>query len=97
MSGPTTHIGGWYHPHVDVPPYVPAYRAIPGWVPGMPRPPPPWARGPAQNRGQGGSLSRGRGDYQQAQAHGQNIFSFQPQSDPQQGPFFFGRGGYYGQ
>ena len=42
MSGPTTSIGGWYQPPPMAPPYVPEHRVIPGWVPGMPRPTPPW-------------------------------------------------------
>ena len=42
MSGPLTQVGGWYQPPPSAPPYVAAHRAIPGWVPGMPRPPTPW-------------------------------------------------------
>ena len=44
MSGPTTHIGGWHFPAeaAAAPPYVADYRYIPGWAPGMPRPPLPW-------------------------------------------------------
>lgn len=80
MSGPTTHVGGWYNPHLNAPTHVPAHRYIPGWVPGMPRPPPPWSQGPAQTRGR---------SQQQSQP-----FVFQPNWDPQQGPFYFGRGGY---
>ena len=56
MSGPTTHIGGWYQPPPVAPPYVAEHRVIPGWVPGMPRPTPPWEQ--AQPRARGGR-SRG--------------------------------------
>ena len=53
MSGPTSHVGGWHFPAVAAaaPPYVADYRYIPGWVPGMPRPPLPWQRDPNYNRG----------------------------------------------
>ena len=60
MSGPTTHVGGWHFPAeaAAAPPYVADYRYIPGWVPGMPRPPLPWQTGATQFRG-------GRGGRQQ--------------------------------
>ena len=51
MSGPTTQIGGWYQPPPTAPPYVPEHRAIPGWVPGMPRPTPPWEQVQRPRRG----------------------------------------------
>ena len=81
MSGPTSHVGGWYFPPeaAAAPPYVADYRYIPGWVPGMPRPPLPWQRDTHQRRGT-----------QQINPQG---FVFRPQQAPQQGTFFFGRGG----
>ena len=89
MSGPTTHIGGWHFPAeaAAAPPYVADYRYIPGWTPGMPRPPLPWERDPSQNR-------IGRGQQQ---------FTFRPQINPRQrvqqprqhAPFIFGRGASY--
>ena len=92
MVGPTVHVGGWYHPPSNVPPYVPAYRAIPGWVPGMPRPPPPWQRGaPRGGIDPGHSSHSGYSGYQQYQ---QNPgFNFNPTTGQSQGPFYFGRGG----
>ena len=84
MSGPTTRIGGWYFPPeaAAAPPYVADYRYIPGWVPGMPRPPLPWQRDPQHNRGTGGN--------RQLSSQG---FVYRPQQPYQQGPFYFGRGG----
>ena len=42
MTGPQSQIGGWYNPLINAPPYVSDYRLIPGWTPGMPRPPVRW-------------------------------------------------------
>ena len=89
MVGPTVHVGGWYHPPSDVPSYVPAYRAIPGWEPGMPRPPPPWHRG-APRGGTDPGQPRFSG-YQQYQYN--PGFNFNPTTGTSQGPFYFGRGG----
>ena len=85
MSGPTSHVGGWYFPPeaAAAPPYVADYRYIPGWVPGMPRPPLPWQTD-QQNRG----APRGRQQVSQG-------FSYRPQQTYQRRPFYFGRGGRY--
>ena len=82
MSGPTSQIGGWYFPPeaAAAPPYVADYRYIPGWVPGMPRPPLPWQRDSQQIRAT-------------RQAYPPRGFVFRPQQTPQQGTFYFGRGG----
>ena len=45
MTGPQSQIGGWYNPLINAPPYVSDYRLIPGWTPGMPRPPTRWDTG----------------------------------------------------
>ena len=81
MSGPTSQVGGWYFPPeaAAAPPYVADYRYIPGWVPGMPRPPLPWQQGTQRNRNP-------------QQVYPQR-FTFRPQQVPQQGTFYFGRGG----
>ena len=88
MVGPTVHVGGWYHPPSNVPPYVPEYRAIPGWVPGMPRPPPPWQRGAPR-----GGQNPGYSGYPTYSGYQQNPgFNFNPTTGQGQGPFYFGRG-----
>ena len=88
MSGPTSHIGGWHFPAeaAAAPPYVADYRYIPGWIPGMPRPPLPWQRDPAQNRGRRQQLF----DFRQLNPR-------QHSQQPRQ-PFIFGRGaGHFNQ
>ena len=87
MSGPITHIGGWYHPPQVAPSYVSEYRQIPGWVPGMPRPP--------RNQGPAVSIRGPIPNYPTQYTQGQPQFMFPPQGQPQ-GPFYFGRGGNYG-
>ena len=78
MSGPTSHIGNWYFPPeaAAAPPYVADYRYIPGWAPGMPRPPLPWQTD-QQGRSAAGT-SQG--------------FIYGPQQTYQRRPFYFGRG-----
>ena len=88
MSGPTSHIGGWYFPPeaAAAPPYVADYRYIPGLVPGMPRPPLPWQTD-QQNRGAAGNRQQG--------SQGSQGFVYRPQQTYQRRPFYFGRGGRY--
>ena len=89
MSGPTTHIGGWYHPPQVAPSYVSEYRQIPGWVPGMPRPP--------RHQIPAASIRGSVQNYPTQYTQGQPQFMFPPPPQGQlQGPFYFGRGGTYG-